>query len=228
VPFSVKQVRARPAVFLAAALGLATVARGEGAFVGPGSGATLTADSTVEVVWSRPCAEPDGASETELVLSLDGGLTFPVRISPEMGACAKSFRWQVPALETAHARLALRTGTGEESESERLELVSDEFSIVVGEADDAEDLIQGAREWWTPQAVSGAGAEDLPSESMAGGTTERLVAPDFWTDISDPNPQGAAVPAVSASRLAKLTPLCVSDLSRPFAGRGARPTPLRL
>ncbi len=176
----------------------------------------------------RRARSPTGPVETELVLSLDGGLTFPVRISPEMGACAKSFRWQVPALETAHARLALRTGAGEGSESERLEIVSEEFAIVVGEADDAEELIQGAREWWTPQAVSGAGAEDLPSESMAGGTTERLVAPEFWTDISDPNPQGAAAPAASASKLAKSTPLSVSNLSRPFAGRGARPTPLRL
>ena len=223
-----KKARARPAFLIAAAFGLAVVARGEGAFVGPARGATLAADSTVEVVWSAPCAGRDGASETELVLSLDGGLTFPVRISSEMGACAKSFRWQVPALETAHARLALRAGSGEGSESERLELVSEEFAIVVGEADDAEDLIQGAREWWTPQAVSGAGAEELPSESMAGSARERLVAPDFSTDISDPNPQGAAAPSAGASKLAKSSPLSVSNLSRPLAGRGAKPTPLRL
>jgi hypothetical protein len=221
-------VRARPAVLFAAALGVASFAQGEGAFAGPGRGATLAADSMVEVVWSGPCAGRDGASETELVLSLDGGLTFPVRISPEMGACAKSFRWQVPALETAHARLALRSGTGEASASERLELVSEEFAIVVGEANDAEDLIQGAREWWTAQAVSGDGAEELPSESMAGGNPERLVAPDFWTDICDPNPQGASAPAVSASRLTKSTHFSVSNRPRPLDARGTRPTPLRL
>lgn len=221
-------MRARPAILFAAALGVARFAQGEGAFAGPGRGATLAADSMVEVVWSGPCAGRDGASETELVLSLDGGLTFPVRISSEMGACAKSFRWQVPALETAHARLALRAGTGEGSASERLELVSEDFAIVVGEADDAQDLIQGAREWWTPQAVSGDGAEELPSESMAGGNPERLVAPDFWTDISDPDPQGASAPPVSGSTLAKAAPLTASVLPRSLAGREARPTPLRL
>ena len=221
-------MRVKPAILLAAALGLATVARGEGSFVGPDRGATLAADSTVEVVWSAPCAGPDGASETELVLSLDGGLTFPVRISSEMGACAKSFRWQVPALETAHARLALRAGAGEGSESERLELVSEEFAIVVGEADDAEVLIQGARELWTAQAVSGAGDEELPSESMAGGASERLVAPDFWTEISNPDPQGTSVPVDSGSNLVKTAPLSVATSVRPPAVRATRPTPLRL
>ncbi|MGZ6972212.1 MAG: hypothetical protein ACXVID_11145, partial [Thermoanaerobaculia bacterium] len=165
---------------------------------------------------------------TELVLSLDGGLTFPVRVSSEMGACARSFRWQVPALETGHARLALRAGEGEASESERLVLVSDEFAIVVGDADDAEILIQGSRELWTEQAVSGAGDEELPSESMADGVPERLVAPDLGTDISDPNPQGAGARPASASTPARSTPLAVRTISRPLAARGTRPIPLRL
>ena len=226
--FPKKQGWARVAAGFAAVLGLAALARGEGGFASPGRGATLAADSTVEVVWGGPCAGRSGASETELVLSLDGGLTFPVRVSSEMGACARSFRWQVPALASAHARLALRAGAGEGSESERLELVSDEFAIVVGEADDTEVLIQGARELWTAQAVSGAGDEELPSESMADGVPERLVAPDFGTDISDPNPQGAGARPTSASTPARSTPLGVPNLSRPVAARGTRPTPLRL
>ena len=219
---------ARIAALIAAALGLAAVVRAEEGFQSPARGTTLAAASTLEVVWAAPCADRAGTSETELVLSLDGGLTFPVRVSSEMGACAKSFRWQVPALETAHARLALRAGNGEESESERLELVSEEFAIVVAEADEAEVLIQGAREMWTAQAVSGAGEEDLPSESMAGGAPERLVAPDVWTEISNPDPQGTSVPSDSGSSLAKTAPLSVATAARPPAGRATRPTPLRL
>ena len=182
----------------------------------------------LQVVWSAPCEDRAGTSETELVLSLDGGLTFPVRISSEMGACATSFRWQVPALETAHARLALRAGAGEESDNERLELVSEEFAIVVGKADDSEVLIQGARELWTSQAVSGAGDEEFPSESMAGGAPERLVAPDSWTEISNPDPPGAAPPPASSSSSPKTESLSVPTAVRPPAGRGTRPTPLRL
>lgn len=222
------RLRARSAAAFAAAFGLTALARGEGRFGVPNRGATLAADATVEVVWTDPCTARLGTSETELVLSLDGGLTFPVRVSSEMGACAKSFRWQVPALETTHARLALRAGSGEGSDNERLELVSEEFAIVVGEADDAAVLIQGARELWTAQAVSGAGDEELPAESMADGAPERLVAPHFWTEISDPDPQGAGAPPASGSSVARPTPLTVSNLSRPIAARGTRPTPLRL
>jgi hypothetical protein len=221
-------LRARSAAAFAAVFGLAALARGEGRFGTPNRGATLAADSTVEVVWSDPCATRAGASETELILSLDGGLTFPVRVSSEMGACAKSFRWRVPALETARARLALRSGSGEGSDTERLELVSEEFAIVVGEADDAEVLIQGARELWTAQAVSGAGDEEPPSESMAGGLSERLVAPGGWTEISDPDPRGASLPACVGSSPAESTSRSVSTVSRPIVARGARPTPLRL
>ncbi len=181
-----------------------------------------------EVVWSAPCANRAGTSETELVLSLDGGLTFPVRVSSEMGACAKSFRWQIPALETAHARLALRAGEGEGSDTERLELVSDEFAIVVGEAGDTEVLIQGARELWTAQAVSGAGDEELPSESMAGGAPERLVAHVAWTEISDPGPQGATAPPASGSSVEKAACLSVPAAAPAPAGGARRPTPLRL
>jgi hypothetical protein len=226
--FPGNRLAARIAALFTAVLGLAAAMGAEEGFFSPARGTTLAAASTLEVVWSAPCADRSGTSETELVLSLDGGLTFPVRVSSEMGACAKSFRWQVPALETAHARLALRAGAGEGSESERLELVSEEFAIVVGEADDAEVLIQGARELWTAQAVSGAGDEELPFESMAGGTSERLVSPEFWTEISNPDRQGATAPPASGSSLAKTAPLSVPTAARLPAGRGTRPTPLRL
>lgn len=192
-----------------------------------GPGASLVAGSTVEVSWAVPCPDLAGSRETELILSLNGGVTFPIRVTPEMAACATSFRWQVPALRTAHARLALRAGTGEGSESERLDFISEEFAILAGEAPDSEDLVRVSGEWWTRQALKAAGAEDLPLKSMTGAE-QHLVVPDFCPDISEPNPRGAAAPEASAAappnggaRSSSISSL--RRLSRPI-----RPTALRL
>ncbi len=210
-----------------AGLGLAAALRAEGRFTSPGRGETLETGESVEVRWSAPCPDAAGASESELMLSLDGGLTFPIRITAEMTACAKGFRWQIPALATAHARLALRAGTGEGSETERLDLVSDEFSIIADEEDGTEDLVRGPREWWTRQALDGDGAEDLPLESMAGGA-ESIGSPDSSVDATDPVPLGVGLarPGTTALPVAAGRPRPLRIAAA--AARFSPPTPLRL
>ena len=93
---------ARPAV---AAAGEAPAVR----LVTPQAGATLAAGSTAELEWT-PDARLPGVEEWEAFLSLDGGATYPVRITPHLDQDLRRVRWQVPPIPTPDARLLLRFG----------------------------------------------------------------------------------------------------------------------
>jgi hypothetical protein len=193
-------------------------------FVSPGRGQALAGGDSVEVRWTAPCGS--AASEAELVLSLDGGRTFPIRITPEISPCAGGFRWKVPDLESSRVRLALRTGSGEESDDERLTLVSEEFSIAA-DGDDDDELLPGAREVWTRQALDGEGTEGLPVESM-GGSTADLVAPVHSCDAHEPPPSGGVVRADGGPRAERPASLASRGVPSPAERPSALPRPLRL
>jgi hypothetical protein len=55
---------------------------------------------------------PAGADEWEAFLSIDGGRSFPVRITPHLRIAERSFAWTVPSLPTPSARIRLRFGVG--------------------------------------------------------------------------------------------------------------------
>jgi hypothetical protein len=74
---------------------------------------TVTAGRTVVIRWP---ALPAEAEEVELVLSLDGGRTFPVRVSPELEPRDLQFTWRVPELPSETAVLVLRVGGRERGE----------------------------------------------------------------------------------------------------------------
>ncbi|HVS00697.1 MAG TPA: hypothetical protein VMW27_29020 [Thermoanaerobaculia bacterium] len=80
--------------------------------VAPQAGATLTAGETAELEWA-PLAGFDRLSaveEWEAFLSLDGGSTYPVRITPHLDQDLRRVQWQVPPFPTEDARLLLRFG----------------------------------------------------------------------------------------------------------------------
>jgi hypothetical protein len=77
--------------------------------VAPRAGATLAAGSTAELEWT-PDARLAGVEEWEAFLSLDGGATYPVRITPHLDQDLRRVRWQVPPIPTPDARLLLRFG----------------------------------------------------------------------------------------------------------------------
>lgn len=185
------------------ALALSAAASGAPGFSTPQARQILVAGTRVEVRWEAPCRESE-SSESEVLLSLDGGETFPVRLTPELSGCARGFRWEIPSIATAHARLALRAGAGDEVSDEKLEFVSDEFTIVAGRsAPEDGQFVSGPRERWTRQALSGDIGASLPREAM--GTRERLVARAFETDLEPPPPSGlwhpdSWVPAMTGIR----------------------------
>jgi hypothetical protein len=149
---------------LVASAGLARPGR----FLEPATGGRLEPGSTVHVAWSLE--EAPEFDEMELVLSLDGGQSFPLRVTGDLSVAAKSLLWRVPRLPTAHARLALRTGTGERRETETLRMVGEEFTILVGTDDPPEELRRVRGEWRTRD--SAGGAADLPEPSFSGGSEE--------------------------------------------------------
>jgi len=95
---------------------LATVARAEAApairLLAPAPGATLEAGSEAELVWEPLAAFADlqEVEEWEAFLSLDGGATYPFRLTPHLDQDVRRFRWRVPAVPSADARLLLRFG----------------------------------------------------------------------------------------------------------------------
>jgi hypothetical protein len=61
-----------------------------------------------EIVVLRWEGLPAGVEELELLLSSDGGRTFPQRISPEMEGRERWYAWRVPPIATSAARLRVR------------------------------------------------------------------------------------------------------------------------
>jgi len=207
---------------LAAFLGLTAAASAEVRLEVPARGDVVASGAAVEVRWT---ATSEGR-EQELVLSLDGGLTFPIRVSPEMSPRSTGLRWRVPDLPSAHARLAVRKGSGEGSEDEALEAVSGEFTIVSVGGDSGE-LVRGATEWWTREALLGVSAEDLLAESLRG-PAQQLVVPDFLLEISQPDPPATPVHGLSGRRLAGTRNASRPASSGAATARQAAPLPLRL
>lgn len=70
---------------------------------------TLRGGETVEIRWS---GIPREAEEIELLLSVDGGRRFSLRLTEELDAHSHSFLWRVPNLIAEKASLAIRIGVG--------------------------------------------------------------------------------------------------------------------
>lgn len=77
--------------------------------VSPQPGATLLAGSEAVLEWA-PLAPLGEIEEWEAFLSLDGGRTYPIRITPHLDQDLRRVRWRVPGLPTSDARLLLRLG----------------------------------------------------------------------------------------------------------------------
>ncbi|HEV7507566.1 MAG TPA: hypothetical protein VGS07_21965 [Thermoanaerobaculia bacterium] len=78
----------------------------------PQAGNTLVAGSSAEIEWAPLARFADlrKAEEWEAFLSVDGGATYPIRITPHLDLDLRRFRFQVPPIPTANARILLRFG----------------------------------------------------------------------------------------------------------------------
>jgi len=179
------------AIFVSAFVGCAAAALAEARparVFEPVGGARLQAGEIARVSWTSVVPAGREFDETELVLSLDGGRSFPLRVTAEVSPAADSVRWRVPKLPSEHAVLALRAGSGERCETESIRAESSEFTILAGAGDPLEQLSRVGGEWRTREAAAGR-PKDLPDGSLAAPPDELRAAP---------SPDGAAEPQGSA------------------------------
>ena len=160
--------------FLAGAPPLAAAPRAH--LLAPADGAELVAGSVAVVEWEEA---PPGAEEWEAFLSLDGGETYPLRITPHLNLSIRRFAFQVPPLPTRSARVLLRFG---DERREEVEVETPQrFSIVAG----------GAATWSPTQRVAlSRGEKARPGE-------EGVV---FWVHGSRDGSGLRQVAAVPVSR----------------------------
>ncbi len=162
---------------------------------GPQGSARVQAGD-VEVAVLEPAR--GGVEERELVLSLDGGKSFLVRLTAEIGLGDLRALWRVPELPTDHAVLALREGS--RGSEEKLVASSAEFTILPVPGSAAEELRFRNGEWKTREADTGS--DDLPAPSIGRAAPvhcERLIpgcdafeAPDRALPVA---PDGFAIPS---------------------------------
>jgi len=149
----------------------------------PVRGARIQPGAIVRVSWTPGASGERKFDEMELVLSLDGGRSFPLRVTREVSPAEDFVLWRVPRLPSEHARIALRAGRGEKRESETIRTVSAEFTILADGDDSLEPLCRVRGEWRTREAAGSS--KDLPQRSLSGSPDEMRAA--F-------SPDGAAEP----------------------------------
>lgn len=117
--------------------------------------------------WRTPGPEVE---ELELLLSLDDGRRFVLRVSPELHGAENHYEWQVPNLASAHARLRLRMRiAGREIESD----IGEPFVIEADLGRPIERDLVHEGTWWTGP---GSGSGDAACGFDAGAPAPGLAA----------------------------------------------------
>ncbi len=165
-----------------------------GRLIAPAAGAALRAGEVVTVRWTPV---DRGVEEFELLLSLDGGLTFPLRLTEMLDPGSTSYVWHVPNLPSGAARLRLRVGV---EGRELLLPPGPEFTVAGDAAAPIERLTYRRGEWWPTEGVASephaVDVEPRWTEGGAGGEGAIAAAA-----ISPPPPDlGAAQATTPAGR----------------------------
>ena len=170
----------------------AALAQDGGRFVEPRAGEALESGDKVRLAWNLPDAQTQEFDEMEIVLSLDGGRTFPVRVTRDLIPGTRSMLFRVPALPSTRARLALRAGDGGEHDAESILLVSDEFAIVARDSPPLEPTASVRGEWRTREAFDSGQTQPPPDPRTlgAGGPSLRFVGEAL--DAAAPRPRPPA------------------------------------
>jgi hypothetical protein len=69
----------------------------------------VVAGASIPIVWDAGKA-PIGVDEWEAFVSVDGGQTYPIRITPHLSVSIHRFNWVVPSLPGAEVSILLRFG----------------------------------------------------------------------------------------------------------------------
>jgi hypothetical protein len=185
----------------------------------PEAGNRLLPGSVIEASWDSE-ATLEGTDEGELVLSLDGGRSFPVRVTAEIEPGDRRAEWRVPALPTAHARLAIRFGREGELDAERIANVSAEFEILADAAAPEERFFWIGGEWRTREALAPRARGILltallpPTALASHRETEDFVDAPRPSPLLSPVLHRAQIPSRTGDRL-PAAPDALPDIGRP-------------
>lgn len=146
--------------------------------VAPRVGTTLSAGSTAELEWAPLAgfARLQAAEEWEAFLSVDGGATYPVRVTPHLDLDIRRFRFQVPPIPTANARILLRFG---DERRETAVVLPERFEIRAAPAVAPEEAFECPRRAFAPgePALPGqSGVVSWVEGSRRGGELRQVVA----------------------------------------------------
>lgn len=209
---------------LLAFLALPALAAGQemARLVSPAAGDELVAGSAATIEWEG-LALPERAEEWEAFLSLDGGRTWPLRITPHLDISIRRFAFRVPDLPAGEARILLRFGderreVGMEA-PQRFSIAPAAFPIprartrVLARGERARDGDEGVVVW-----VEG---------SRSGGGLREIVALDPGAEMRAIRPAGPLVLLAGGpvSSRETLAPPAVSPEPAPgpaFRGPGKR------
>jgi len=108
--------------------------------------------------------------EMELVLSVDGGQTFPVRVTRALESRSTGVAWRVPNLLSADVRLALRAGV---EGREQILFLSPDFTILADPTARLDSLVALEGELWTREALDGRRVCELSADNL-GNARERV------------------------------------------------------
>lgn len=160
------------------------------ALTAPRADAVLAAGMPALLAWQPHdgFAELHDLDEWEGFLSLDGGATYPLRITPQLDLDLRRVRWRVPSVASDEARLLLHLG-GRTEEGERFEIavaLPQRFRIVAEAAPPS-----------LPRWVIGRGQVALPGEpgvvgwvagSRRGAGLHQVLAVEPWGDLTGYRP----------------------------------------
>ena len=215
------------AALLAAALTTVPAFAEAGSFAASPAGDRVRAGEILPLSWTLDASGMADRDEMELVLSLDDGATFPIRVVARLAAADGAVRWRVPALPTEHARLALRAGDEGAAETEEIVAVSGRFAIATSRFETLERLYPVADEWRTRDALEGAPARTGDGGLAAEENTPEVASREREKSATETSPVADANPASSdQGRLAAPLPPIAADDSPAPAPRA--PRPLRL
>lgn len=214
------------ALLLAVCAAPVSAQQSEPAMQSPAAGESLAPGSVVEVRWGSLCAAGMKADEAELVLSLDGGATFPVRVSHELSPCETRYLWRVPMLATGRARLGVRIGHEGFGETETIALVGGEFRILSDLDGRVQELYRRAAEWWTPGPAA-LTAQDLLDRTLSPsrGHISRI---DDSADAVAPPETPLFRPELTIAGFTVHAAPRATRVARAASRTSSAPTPLRL
>jgi hypothetical protein len=181
-------------LLFAAAAAVGAPAAGAPRVSEPGMGARLAAGTRAVALFDLGGAALDGVDEMELVLSLDGGRTFPHCVSRDLPPGSSRAVWTAPDLPSSRAVLGVRTGG--RGREERVVAVSAPFEIVAPERE-------------APNPNGGALAPRDPAVGPSSGAAADLET--IPLPSPDPGAPSAAAPPASTGP---------DPESRPSAPRG--------